>query len=141
MGFKEEFEDIQRRVDQLIRDLSPRRVLLVPGRAWSPPMNIYETGEELVVVIEVAGAEPENLDLTFKGNTLTIRGVREPLAAPSYGKCHHMEVDFGSFEKRIRVPFEVEKKRPTSHYQDGLLTVTLPKTRDKLKTQIEISED
>jgi HSP20 family protein len=104
-------------------------------------MDIYETGMEFVVVIEVSGADPENLELTFKGSILAIRGTREPLAAPSHGKCHHMEVDFGSFEKRLRVPSEVEKEKATSHYKDGLLTVILPKGRKKLKTSIEISRD
>jgi HSP20 family protein len=141
VGFEEEFEEIHRRVDRLIRDLSPYRVLLAPARAWSPPMDIYETAQEFVVVIEIAGAEPENLELTFEGSILVIRGTREPLAAPGCGKCHQMEVDTGSFEKRIRVPFEVEKERAASHYKDGLLTVVLPKTRNKLNTQIEISGD
>lgn len=139
MDFDEEFKDVQKRMDRIIRDLFSNRFLHMPGEPWSPPMDVYETETDLVIILELAGAVPEDLTLSFERGVLIIRGKRELSADLSHTKCHQMEIDSGSFQKQIYIPFAVDKDRATSQYKGGLLKITLPKAARMPKKSIEIS--
>jgi len=138
-GFDEEFREIRKQMERIIRDFFPNRILQIPGGAWTPPMDIYETEKDLTIIVELAGAVPENLRISFEREVLKISGTRESLANLSHTKCHQMEIDFGPFHKEIRIPFEVDKDSASSHYEDGLLKIRLPKASRALKKPIEIS--
>lgn len=102
-------------------------------------MDIYETEEHLVIVVELPGAASENLRISVEGGRLRINGKRDSLADSSHTKCHQIEIDSGFFQKQIYIPFEVDKDSATSHYKDGLLKIVLPKVRQPLKKKLEIS--
>ncbi len=139
VDFDEEFKDFQRRVERIIGDLFPQRVLQMPGQVWSPPMDIYETEKDLVIIVEIAGALPENLRVFTEGGSLKIRGSRDRLARTSHTRCHQMEIDFGSFQRQIHIPFKVDTERATSSYKDGLLRISLPKMSKEARESIRIS--
>jgi HSP20 family protein len=139
VDFDEEFKDFQRRVERIFGDLFPQRILQMPGEAWTPSMDIYETEKDLVIIVEIAGAVPENLRLFYEGGILKIRGSRETLASCSHTKCHQMEIDFGSFQRQIHIPFEVDTERATSSYKHGLLRISLPKVSKGPRESIRIS--
>lgn len=138
-GFDEEFREIRKQMERIFRDFFPNRILQIPGEAWRPAMDIYETEKDLTIIVELAGAVPENLRIFFEREVLKISGTRESLANLSCTKCHQMEIDFGSFQKEIHIPFEVDKDNASSHHEDGLLKIRLPKARRTLKKPIEIS--
>ena len=54
----------------------------IDPQAWSPAVNVYETNEEMIVVVEVPGVNPASIDLAVTGNVLSIRGAKEPAALP-----------------------------------------------------------
>lgn len=139
MGFDDEFKEVQRQMERIIQDFFPSRFLHVPGETWGPPMDVYETEKDLVIIVELADTAPENLKISYEGSVLKISGRRESLANFSHIKCHQMEIDFGSFQKRIHIPFAVDKDRATSEYKDGLLKINLPKATKELRKSIEIS--
>jgi len=136
--FDEEFRDIRKRMDKMVRDFFCQRHLQVPGEGWSPATDIYETEQHLVIIIELAGANPDSLKIVFDGGDLKITGIRESVASFAYTKCHQMEIDFGCFQKNIRVPFDIDRENATSKYKDGLLEITLPKARIADREKIEI---
>jgi len=136
--FDEEFRDIRKRMDKMVRDFFCQRHLQVPGEGWSPATDIYETEQHLVIIIELAGANPDSLKIVFEGGDLKIAGTRESVANFAYTKCHQMEIDFGCFQKNIRVPFDIDRENATSKYKDGLLEITLPKARIADREKIEI---
>ena len=103
------------------------------------PMDVYETETDLVIIVELAGAVPENLSLSFERGILKISGRRELSADFSHTKCHQIEIDSGSFQKQIHIPFAVDKNRATSQYKDGFLKISLPKAPRTPKESIEIS--
>ncbi len=139
MGFEEDFDEIHQRMEKIIRGFFPERCFQIPGESWSPPMDIYETETDLVIVVELAGAVPESLTIAFDGGSLKISGRRESLASCSHTKCHQIEIDSGPFRKQIYIPFSVDQNKATSQYKDGLLKITFPKTTRPPDRKIEIS--
>ncbi len=72
-------------------------------QAWSPAVDIYESNEEMIVVVEVPGVDPAGIDLAVTGNVLSIRGSKEPPALPE-SVPHLRERRFGAFHRQLSVP-------------------------------------
>jgi HSP20 family protein len=139
--FDDELKEIHKEMEGSVRGFFPQRTFQIPGEAWSPPMDVYETDTELVIILEVAGAGVGDLRILFDRRWLRISGIRESTATSSHTKCHQMEIGFGSFHKEILVPFEIDRERAISHYKDGLLKITLPKTTRESKRSIDIEAE
>ena len=94
------------------------------GDHWQPDVDVFETEEAVVVRAELAGVRREELRVTVDGDVLRIRGIREG-GGRSAVRLHQMEIATGPFERRLRVPVDVDRDRVTAHLEDGLLTVRL----------------
>jgi len=95
-------------------------------RVWSPPTDLYETAEAMVVVVEAAGMSEDDFSITFIHETLFIKGVRsEPCEKLSY---RQMEIAYGEFSTEVRIDQLVERQAIDAKYEAGLLKVILPKT-------------
>ncbi|HLB63993.1 MAG TPA: Hsp20/alpha crystallin family protein [Anaerolineales bacterium] len=96
---------------------------------WRPPTDIYEAGDELVVVVEVAGMQEAEVSVTIGRQTLTITGSRPGHAGPR--AYHQMEIAHGDFVAEVALPVAVDPAGVQANYSDGFLTVTLPKVKPK----------
>jgi HSP20 family protein len=94
---------------------------------WSPPTDVYETDENVVVAVEIAGARPDALSVLFDQGVLTIRGERDELMCSVRRNYHKMEMRFGPFLRRVRIPCAVSAGEARAAYEQGVLTVVLPK--------------
>ena len=97
-----QFDRMQREMDRL---LSPYRSSLFGSSAGTtpsgiyPPINLYDNGESFVVRAEIPGVDPDKLDLSVTGNTLTLRGERKPLEVEKGWSYHRQERDYGQFRR------------------------------------------
>ncbi|PKN93389.1 MAG: hypothetical protein CVU44_10925 [Chloroflexi bacterium HGW-Chloroflexi-6] len=97
----------------------------VQHHVWSPPTDLFETQSDYVVRVEVAGMREQDFSVTLEHNYLTISGNRiEPHERRAY---HQMEVRFGEFSTVVALPGPVDIKASRAEYEDGFLTVILPK--------------
>jgi HSP20 family protein len=94
--------------------------------AWSPPVDVYETPEDILVVVEVPGVEPASIDLAATGNVLTMKGVKAAGELPE-PQVHVRERLFGAFHRQITLPNEVDFDKAEAAINQGVLTVRLPK--------------
>ncbi len=92
---------------------------------WEPPTDVYETEEFYIVRMEIAGMRGENFEISLLGDTLYIVGARRQ--APVKRAVHRMEIRSGEFASAVRLAEAVNLERARVEYQDGFLTVTLPK--------------
>jgi HSP20 family protein len=101
------------------------------GRLWRPPTDVYETEDHIVVQMEIAGVQPEDLSIVLHDRRLTIGGVRPDRAAePNERRAYHqMEVAFGEFRSDVEIPAPVDETGITAEYSQGFLRVTLPKLK------------
>jgi len=95
------------------------------GDRWQPDVDVFETDQEVVVRVELAGVRSEDLRVTVDGNLLRIRGVRAAGDTGQVKRLHQMEIASGPFERRVRVPVAFERDRVSAHLADGFLTISL----------------
>ncbi len=126
--------DFEQMMDELFR--IPQHPL-VSGMAWVPAMDIYEDKTFLYVVAEIAGVDAGSLKLSMDGQLLRIAGVRKPPVATNSKRFFQMEVEYGPFERIVRLPLVVESETADARLENGLLLVRLPKKKAR-KVTIEV---
>jgi len=93
---------------------------------WRPPTDVYETRDNLIIVIELAGVTEDDMAVTLFSDLLVVEGVRTQTASP-INACHQLGIKYGEFRSEVLVPFPVDTAKVKAEYKNGLLTVTLNK--------------
>jgi len=97
----------------------------VRSNIWRPPTDVYETEENIVVKVEIAGMRDEDLEVVVQDNLLLISGSRsDSVERKAY---HQMEIPFGKFSVGIELALQVNTDNAIAEYKDGFLTIQLPK--------------
>ena len=115
-------------MDRLFEDsyVPSRRQNGATERVWRLPLDAYVTPEEIVVVANVPGVKPENVEIMIEGDTLTIRGERP---APLENVDTVMqERPFGKFQRTLNINIPVDADKAEARFENGLLTLVIPKT-------------
>jgi HSP20 family protein len=94
---------------------------------WSPPTDVYETENEYVVRVEVAGMRETDFEVVFEDGHLFVNGIRQDV--PERRAYHQMEIRFGKFSAVINIPGPVDIEKSEAEYQNGFLSVVLPKIK------------
>ena len=92
---------------------------------WSPPTDVYETEEAVIVRVEVAGMREEDFEVTLEERFLTIRGTRPDISERR--AYHQLEIPFGEFVSDVELPVPVAADQIEAIYQSGFLRLVLPK--------------
>lgn len=108
--------------------LSKHHLAIAKGRDthWPPNMDAYVTDSGLVIKVELAGMQRENLELTVDGNQLRISGQRPDGCRPPQCKFLAMEINYGAFERIIEVPEGCDLSMGKAIYQNGFLRIEVP---------------
>jgi len=105
--------------------------------AWEPVCDVYQSPEEIVVVMELPGLSREDVEITVTPGALTVTGRRAPTPRPGRSVVHLHERRFGAFKRSLRLPAAVDVEHTSAKMTDGVLTITLPHRR---ATQVAIRE-
>jgi HSP20 family protein len=106
--------------------------------SWVPAVDIFEEPESIHITAELAGVKPEDIEISLEGNLLTIRGTKRQEAEEKTERVHRYERTYGAFERSFTLPASVEAKDIKANYDNGVLTVTLPKSEKAKPRQIEV---
>jgi HSP20 family molecular chaperone IbpA len=102
---------------------------------WRPPIDVFETGNGLVVRAEIGGLNTSEVQVLLGGDELILRGERDVVRSVGYRVYHESRVRYGRFEAAIRLPFAVDVDLATAKYSDGFLSIELPRlAATRLKT-------
>jgi HSP20 family molecular chaperone IbpA len=115
--------------------------------SWIPNTDIYESENHsrIFVVMELAGVDLERLTITLKGRVMWVRGDRPDPSRAHKREFQQMEIDYGHFERRVRVGTNVVAAQASARYAHGFLVIELPKapadaprpaTQDEIKIAI-----
>jgi HSP20 family protein len=108
--------------------------------AWVPAVDIYETPEKDVVVkVDLPEMKREDIKVTFESNVLSIEGERALAADVSRGEYHRSERGSGSFHRSFTLPAAVDAARVNAAYQDGVLTIRLPRREESRPRTIQVN--
>lgn len=119
------FEDFWRRFDQSFGAWGPRD-------AGGPRADIAETDETLEVSIELPGLEQNEVDVSLTDSELIIKGEKKSERDENRKGYHLSERSYGSFYRTIPLPSGVDTDKVNAEFRNGVLTVTLPKTKEAL---------
>lgn len=106
---------------------------------WFPMLDMKEDSENILVNIEVPGMRKEDIKVTLRGNQLLVSGERRFEKEKKDETYHRIERSYGKFQRIITIPVEVEQSKIKATYENGILSITLPKTEKEKPKEIEIS--
>lgn len=109
-----------------------------PSSAWSPSLDVFEDEEKVTVQVELAGLKKDDIDISLEDDVLTIAGERKSEKEAREGESFRRERIYGSFRRSITLPSAVKADSVAAAYQDGVLTITLPKAEEAKPRKIEI---
>jgi HSP20 family protein len=98
----------------------------VRSTLWRPPTDIFETEENFIIKVEIAGMRDEDIEVAMENNLLVISGNRTDIPEQR-AYYHQMEIQSGKFEIAAEIPVPVDAEKAGAIYKDGFLTITLPK--------------
>ncbi len=106
---------------------------------WTPALDVYEDKDNLYVRVEVPGMKKEDIEISLHNASLSIAGERKSEESFKDAEVYRAERFFGRFQRTVTLPSPVATDKVKAHYQDGILTVMLPKTEEAKPKQIELS--
>jgi HSP20 family protein len=109
-----------------------------PG--WTPPVDLYETAAEFVLTAELPGLSRDQIEIHAEDSRIVIRGARGAdggdIPCEQY---HRVERGHGRFQRAFALPEPIDIEAVAADLKDGILTVTLPKLRDRAARRIDVS--
>jgi HSP20 family protein len=135
---------LQQEVGELFRRLAlAERVEPPPGGEWCPPVDVFESGQRLLVVVEVPGLAAESLRVAFRDRGLVVSGERHARRDAGAVSFLCLERPTGRFERTIPLEGPLDVRHARATLGRGLLTVTVPRLRERRgqETPIEIERE
>jgi HSP20 family protein len=109
-------------------------------KLWYPAADVYRSPEGWVVIIELAGVSPEDIEIDIQGNTLYIAGCRRDKTCSKGVSYHQMEITYSRFEKTLRFPASIDGARIEHNFDNGLLIIRLRKGENIETAETETEE-
>lgn len=110
------------------------------GPCWTPPVDIFETGAEMVVLADMPGVRPEDVDIALEEGVLSIRGRFPGASEPAESARPLMrEYEPGHYLRRFTVAESIDREGVAASLADGVLRVRLPKARPARPRKIAVT--
>jgi HSP20 family protein len=106
--------------------------------SWLPAVDVFDTREAVVLKAELAGMDPDDIQIEVEDNVLTIKGERKFEETVDEERYYRVERRFGSFQRDLALPQGVKPEEISAAYEDGVLTVTVPKVKEEKPKRIEV---
>jgi HSP20 family protein len=122
-----EMMTLREAMDRLFDDAFTRPINLRDGGWSAPAVDMYQTDNEVVVKVALPGFKAEEVQINVTGDVLTLRGELKREEEKKDKAWHIREHRWGSFERSIALPTEVRADKANADFENGILTITLPK--------------
>ncbi len=135
-----EIRTLQNLMDRLFEETwAPmERTGAIEGLALVPRVDMYETDDEVVVKATIPGVKPEDLEITVTGNVLTIKGEVKEEKEEKDVNFIRKERLFGTFRRDLTLPVDVDVDKAKAEFENGILTLHLPKVETAKPKRLEV---
>ncbi len=130
---------VQEQLSHVFSDMQERTGEESNLTAWAPAVDIYETENELVIKADLPEVNPQDLDIRVANNILTIRGERKFEKKVDEENYLRIERAYGSFTRSFSLANSVKSDEIKADYQNGALTLHIPKAEEAKPKQIKVS--
>jgi HSP20 family protein len=136
-----ELEDMRRDMDRLFEEFfsgrrprwsKPEGGVIIPG------IELFDRGGELVLRVEIPGAEKEDIDLSITKDSVTVKGELKKDEAVRQEDFFIAERSYGIFSRTVQMPFEIDEDKAAATFRKGILEVVLPKKEDAKPKEVRI---
>jgi HSP20 family protein len=144
--YTDQFQSFRSEMDRLFDSffggfpsLTNLRRSLPAAQGLTPALDVKETEKELVVKADLPGIDEKDIQLTIQDGVLSLRGEKKSEYKDEREDYYVMERSYGTFQRSIRLPGTVNDEKAEARFDKGVLTITLPKRPEMVKTQKKIA--
>lgn len=135
----EELDKMQERVNRVFGLTTPT-FFTEEGLSWQPAVNLKEEDGEYLLTAELPGLDLDDIEVDVDRDTLTLKGEKKSVyEEKKEGRWHLYERTYGTFERSFTLPRAVEAEQVKAEFENGILSVHLPKRKEAMGRKIEIS--
>jgi HSP20 family protein len=140
---REPFSALRHEIDRVFSDFS--RGFRMPdvfsgaGADIFPNMDVQETDKRVTLAVELPGVDPKDVNVETIGDTVMISGEKKSEFERKNGESYRRERSYGSFERRLTLPFSIDEKAVDAKFDKGVLTITIDKPADAVKASKKIT--
>ncbi len=143
IGAGKELDRLSRQMGEFVERVLREKSTLMNAfdGTWRPSVDIFETEDRVIVIVDLAGVSRTEMKIEHEGDLLRIAGHRrdpQDLHQHDLRKCHQMEIDYGPFERLVRISIPIDRDGIEAKYDGGFLKILLPKKERRLAQTIEI---
>jgi len=124
--------------DDVDRFFAPTTPQTHVARSWGVAIDVAENDDAYVLKASVPGINPDDLEITLENKVLTLKGEAQKDEEFENNQYHVRERRFGSFSRSVRFPVDVNSEEVTAAYENGILTLTVPKAEAVKPKRIEV---
>jgi HSP20 family protein len=136
-----DIDNIRELLEMLMSDHTPgkHQIKMKPSFGWEPPMDVFDTDSDFVVIMDIAGMDRKEIGVYTDGDVLRISGVRRDIIPAGKKQFHSLEIQVGPFQRLIGIPVPVVGDSMSTHYANGLLEIRIKKdSKESGKKRIDI---
>lgn len=131
----EEFKELERQMGRMLRASSLSRMIPINTSAgWQPAVDIYETPDDIIILMDTAGIDMDHLAITAENKRIIVEGKRNLPKRGNVCCIHQLEIEMGYFKRTIFFPVAVKFAKPVFSCQNGILEIRLPKETKSCST-------
>ncbi|MEJ5358735.1 MAG: Hsp20/alpha crystallin family protein [Desulfobacterales bacterium] len=141
--FGDRFDDLTSRFEKTIEDMlgTMGPSFLVSQRSWRPPMDMFETAEEIVILAEIGGVAKEDLEVEISSKAVRIQGSRPAPGCAQDCTYRLAEIQYGRFERILFLPSPIDPEKVTASSKNGFLEIRLTKRPLDLSYKVPITQE
>ena len=119
-----EFLRLQRDMDKLLGDSYQSSKRIAPQY---PAINVWANQDSAMITAELPGLNKKDIEINVIGDTVSIKGSREPEELPKNAKYQRQEIGYGNFHRSLQFPYTIDANKVEATFKIGILTVKLPR--------------
>ena len=132
----ERMDSLRRQIDRVFADIEDAAQDNHP--TWTPAMELLDNSDNLILRMQLAGINRQDIDIQVTKNSVTISGERHRQEAES-SRYLYSDFNYGKFQRQISLPVPVINTQATANYEAGILILTLPKAEEARQRAVKVS--
>ncbi|HOJ88328.1 MAG TPA: Hsp20/alpha crystallin family protein [Pseudothermotoga sp.] len=136
--FMKPFREIQREIDRIFEDFFTPMTRRSTVYSYLPDIDVYETDDSVVIEVEAPGMDKKDFDVKVEDGILRISGEKKLEREKENRNYKVVERCYGKFERALSLPDYVESEKIKAKYENGVLTISLPKREDKKAKVVDV---
>ncbi|MEL6401917.1 MAG: Hsp20/alpha crystallin family protein [Cyanobacteria bacterium J06626_4] len=133
----QEVETLRRQLDSVFNEVS--NVIETAPSAWTPAVRLVENDDRYVLTVQLSGINPDEIDIEATRETVVISGERHQAEVGEGDRVLHDDIHYGNFRRVINLPEVIQNDAVEADFENGFLTLTLPKVEEVRNKVVKIN--